>query len=465
MEMKSARGRQKNREPDSNLPNVSLNLVLQVVPIAEAKNLLNHINDPIQIRDELLRYLESQERGLVHRPKRLGAVSPFGKPRAISSAANRQIVDKQSASVQITTQNSIHLPGEFIPETDLWYAAFLDYLLEGVYWAVQVWIPSCHDDLPGKPDHSFLVKEEQPGVQLPKDEEALAISMVLATMLVLIGHIQRLSLTKTESAGEHYGSKNKKVTNIVASVCLTKNFFQNIPQADRKLDYQNAKLDVFERHHHGMLGALTVKASIRIIHYLASNFLHLYRLVEKCFSLSESSRQHLVEIPCPLRFHTLPEKFCGIRSVWPPPLCEALPLSVIANYQHLFDERATKWLPCLPPVDLPSPAESASGRTSQPVESTEPTISVSDQPVIDPLEKYILTLDQMGREQWEALASISEEQAQDVVRLVLAGLSVIKKPSVQGKLTDQLRDSQIKLARRLVERARLKLEKVGNNKV
>lgn len=295
--MKSARGRHKTREPETSVSSANLNIVLQVVPIEESKILLNHMQDPVRIRDNLHQYLENPQRGLVHRPKRLGAVSLHSKPGNISLVVNPGRFDKRSICGQSTNQPSIHLPGEFNPETDLWYAAFLDYLIEGINWAVHVWIPSCDDDFPGNNEHSRLVNVEQPGLQLPKDDKALAISLVVATMLVLIGHMQRQSETESKSVDGLIVHASKNSTNLVDSICFIKNFFQNIPQGDRNLDYQTADLEEFERHHCGMLGALKVNASIQIIHYLAYNFLHLYRLVEKCFRLTDTNRQKLVSLP------------------------------------------------------------------------------------------------------------------------------------------------------------------------
>ncbi|VDP83834.1 unnamed protein product [Echinostoma caproni] len=468
--MKSAKVRQKNREPDFAIPSVTVNLALQVVPLAEAKTLLEQINDPIHLRNALDRYFSSSQQGSVHRPKRLGAHGPKERQNKNETGENHVTMDKSEriTNPMLDQQTSIHLPGEFKPETDLWYAALLDYLMEAVYWAVNEWIPGCHDDYPDKiehstpPEHGYyscLISEEQPGLKMPEDEKPLAIALVLATLLVLIGYVQHQSKNQNKSSAELTSQSSAESSSLVQTIRLLKNFFQTIPQPDRKLDYRTAELDEFERHHQGMLGALNVKASIRIIQFLAANFLHIYRLIEHCFGMSDANRKSLMEISCHRPIHTLPQTFSSIRSIWPPPLCEALPLSLIANYVNLFDERVTKWLPCLPPPDSTATDTPVSGTVS-PTEAKEQTVDeTSIQSVVaDPWEKYITALDAMSREHWEAIAAVSDVQAQDAVLFVLSELKTACDTSGRTKIVEQLRESQIHLAKRLVDRAKCKLE-------
>ncbi|KAF6769956.1 hypothetical protein AHF37_11826 [Paragonimus kellicotti] len=136
-----------------------------------------------------------------------------------------------------------------------------------------------------------------------------------------------------------------------------------------------------------------------------------------------------VEQPCELEIDTLLKQFGCTNSTWPPPLAEAVPLSLVANHVDLFEDCVTQWLCRQPPPAV---------------------IDEEEEP--DSLEKYLSLLNNLTVNELKAIAHLSNAEAEETVKDLLVEID----HTVSGtpeELRTKVKDSQLRLANLLIHTA------------
>ncbi|KAA3675384.1 uncharacterized protein DEA37_0014995 [Paragonimus westermani] len=436
--MPASKSKEKLKQPETNEAVQKLSLLFDVISQEDCTELCKHIHSDESLRNCLQNIIQSKS-------------LPFEKPtRKFVEYTQRHLVGRESGR----TEPHITPPPTDVyelkctpllqlePLTDLWDAALLDYLMEAIYWAMNDW---CLGDQVSHFFDPLLYTQDN------SKRTAYNVCVALVTIYLLLRHMQlwqKAFPNLTEWVLIRNDVAQQSVTGLVSSIKFLKALFQTkCPfQTNEQQNASLLELNQFRIKYCGALTCLESSAATMLVDFCTRHFLHVYRLVEQLFGPRTGFRQKMVEQPCELEIDTLLKHFGCTKSTWPPPLTEAVPLSLVANHMDLFEDCVTQWLCRQPPPVVVEEEEVHMETPHQSVDS-EPA-----SPEPDPLEKYLSLLNNLTTKELKAIAHLSNVEAEETVKDLLVEID----HTVSGtpeELRTKVKDSQLRLANLLIHTA------------
>ncbi|KAF8572495.1 hypothetical protein P879_00508 [Paragonimus westermani] len=436
--MPASKSKEKLKQPETNEAVQKLNLLFDIISQEDCTELCKHIHNDESLRNCLQNIIQSKALPLEKPTRKFVEYTQRHLFRRESGRTEPHITSPLTDVFELKCTPLLQLE----PHTDLWDAALLDYLMEAIYWAMNDW---CLGDQGSHFVDSLLYTQDN------SKRSAYNVCVALVTMYLLLRHMQlwqKAFPNLTESVWTRNDVAQHSVTGLVSSIKFLKALFQTkCPfQTNEQQNVLLLELNQFRIKYCGVLTDLESSAATMLVDFCTRHFLHVYRLVEQLFGPRTGFRQKMVEQPCELEIDTLLKHFGCTKSTWPPPLTEAVPLSLVANHMDLFEDCVTQWLCRQPP---PAVIEEEEVQMETPHQSVD---SEPASPEPDPLEKYLSLLNNLTAKELKAIAHLSNAEAEETVKDLLVEID----HTVSGtpeELRTKVKDSQLRLANLLIQTA------------
>ncbi|KAF7258261.1 hypothetical protein EG68_04077 [Paragonimus skrjabini miyazakii] len=436
--MPGPKSKEKFKQPETNEAVQKLSLLFDIISQEECTELCKHIHNDELLRNCLQNIIQSRALSFEKPTRKFVEYTQRHLSITESGGAELPITSKPTDRFELKCTPLLQLE----PHTDLWDAALLDYLMEAIYWATNEW---CLGDQVSHFIDPLLYTQDN------SKRSAYNVCVALVTIYLLLRHMQlwqKAFPNLTECVRIKNDVTQQSVTGVVSSIKFLKALFQTkCPfQTNEQQNFSLSELSQFRIKYCGALTGLENNAAIMLVDFCTKHFLHVYRLVEQLFGPRTGFRQKMVEQPCELEIDTLLKHFGCTNSTWPPPLAEAVPLSLVANHVDLFEDCVTQWL-----FRHPSPAtvDKEEVRVETPPQSVE-SEHVSPEP--DSLEKYLSLLDNLTVTELKAIAHLSNAEAEETVKDLLVEIDHTASGTPE-ELRTKLKDSQLRLANLLIHTA------------
>ncbi|KAF5403472.1 hypothetical protein PHET_03262 [Paragonimus heterotremus] len=437
--MPAPKSKEKYKQPEINEAVQKLNLLFEIISLEECTELSKHIHNDELLRNCLQNIIQSR-------------AMPFEKPtRKFVEYTQRHLYRTESGKTElpITSPSTDNFELkctpliQLEPHTDLWDAALLDYLMEAIYWATNEW---CLGDQISHFVDPLLYTQDN------SKRSAYNVCVALVTIYLLLRHMQlwqKAFPNLTECVQIKNDVTLQSATGLVSSIKFLKALFQTkCPfQTNEQQNVALRELSQFRIKYCGVLTGLESNATMMLVDFCTRHFLHVYRLVEQIFGPRTGFRQKMVEQPCELEIDTLLKHFGCTNSIWPPPLTEAVPLSLVANHVDLFEDCVTQWLCRQPPPPMVDEEKEVGIETPPQSTDSEP---VSPEP--DSLEKYLSLLNNLTVSELKAIAHLSNAEAEETVKDLLVEIDHTASGTPE-ELRTRVKDSQLRLANLLIHTA------------
>ncbi|CAL8071711.1 unnamed protein product [Calicophoron daubneyi] len=448
--MRSPKSRDKRRIKEAAYSDPVLTKLDEFLPTSNACSILKYLDDSDKMVKEMITILENQNFPL-YKP-----VRHHPKP-GISFKCD--VLDNAKQGKSRAEDCFVPVPKHGLnPDADLWDAAVIDYFIRVCFWGGKEWPTELGAN------YSLL-----PSANIPDDAETqrlVCLRVAFSTVYLLLCNSQMPQPTpsaeETASISSSIGTEGS--SNVMASVRFLKSLFRsptalNCPLTGPLGDQPNQ----LENRYAGLLYTLDRRAGELLLNYINTNLLSLHRILERTFAPNAAELQELVEMPCELYFNALPKCFGRTHSVWPPPLSESLPLSLIAKYPDLFEMKVTKWVKYLPEeTEEEARPEEQTVEEEPKTESPEPVEQEEDY-IGKLMDKYLSLVDLLPTNELEALSHLTAEEGEEIIKNLVREKFANEDDSMKPTI-ELVTICQLSLSKNLIQRANEKLKILENTR-
>ncbi|CAH8834885.1 unnamed protein product [Trichobilharzia szidati] len=457
--------------------------IFSIMSVDVAKEFMKHLNNnnndnDDQLKLEMQKLLETSDL-ILQRPN-----------LTFKSLMNTDLFKQHQLkeSMQLINQN----PKALEPETSLWDSALIDYFLGCIKWSTSKWIEEFYKKKSNHIEHRMRVSMFQCLVNIDDSSEVdieklMCISISFSTAYALLRHLQLWQLANESLVKRQIdlSTKDEQIdkTCLTASIHFLKSMFQSLSTyTSREIDSHTEDIDQsnlvdFQKKFYGYLSILDITAGQLLIEYFSKHFLNKHNLLERVFGPFTACNQKLIKIPCPLHIETLLERYETTNSTWPAPLSEAVPLTFISKYPQLFADKVTKWLKFIEPIESRqgSVVKDTEEENEQPEEIQQQQqeedeaenlaqISKANESLESEdsifYEKYLTSIDSLDSDELNAIVQVSRSELDEIVKKLFNDVSLSDQ-----QLLDKMKDRQIELGHRIIERAKLRITSEKNGQV
>ncbi|KAH8855181.1 hypothetical protein KSF78_0001924 [Schistosoma japonicum] len=472
------KSKSKRAPSETDLHKPRFDQIFLIIHVDAAKRFLNNLTNVNQLKLEIQTHLEASNL-VLQRPN-----------LSLNSLLKTDLFKQQYHLEPMRLINNN--PKEMEPLTSLWDSALINYFLECIKWSTTKWIEEFYKrnlNIVSNNEHISMF-QCLPNINDYNEmdvEKLLCIITSFTTAYLLLHHLQLWQLTNgnlfpntTESNVNDNLIKEIKTTCLMASIRFFKSLFQSSPvySAAKSINAHGDKtvesnLVDFQNQFTGYLSILTPTAAELFIEYFSKHFLNKHNLLERVFGPYTARNQKLIRIPCPLYFDTLLETYETADSIWPAPLSEAIPLKFISNYPQLFPEKVTKWLKIIKPIESLKDSEQQqqqqqeqeqkeqSASSDNEVQITSTIDKIKQKEELDSIfyEKYLTSIDTLDSMELNAIIQVNPLELDNIVQKLFTDSSLTLANEDYMK---RIKEKQVELGRRLIERAKIKITEKNN---